>query len=227
MFRAMRPLTLMVCAALALSAAGQVEAATYGFLGISANNVNDVATGQAQLSVEVVDAGGGQVDFIFRNAGPLASSITDVYFEDGTLLGIAAVINGSGVDFSQGASPGDLPDGNNVSPPFEATAGFTADSTSPAQPNGVNPNEVLTIRFDLINGKTFADTLAALDGGTDLRIGIHVQGFAGGGSEAFVNGPPRGGSQIPGVPEPASLAIWSLGLALAGVGARRMRKKVA
>jgi hypothetical protein len=41
------------------------------------------------------------VNFLFTNQGPLASSITDVYFDDGTLLGIAGVTNFSGVDFSQ------------------------------------------------------------------------------------------------------------------------------
>lgn len=151
------------------------------------NNPVNVATGVNQLSVTITDIGGGQVQFQFDNAGPLASSITDIYFDDGSLLGIASVINGPGVDFSQGANPPNLPCGENVSPPFETTAGFLADSEPPAQPNGVNPSEWVVIVFDLQGGQTFDDVVSELASGA-LRIGIHVQGFSDGGSESFVTG---------------------------------------
>ena len=58
----------------------------YSFEGITANKLADVSTGEAQLEVEVSDAGNNQVSFRFTNKGPKASSITDVYFDDGTLL---------------------------------------------------------------------------------------------------------------------------------------------
>ena len=184
---------------------------SYGFANITGNSIADAATA-GQYSVEVNDsAGAGKVQFIFRNSGPAASSITDVYFDDGTLLGIASVVGGPGVDFSQGASPGDLPGGTPVG--FDATAGFTADSNPPAQPNGVNPGETLWIVFDLINGKTVGDTILALNSGVDLRIGIHVQGFEGGGSESFVNSVP--------VPD-GGLTATLLGLGMLGLaGIRR------
>jgi hypothetical protein len=166
--------------------------------------------------VEVTDLGGGQVLFDFMNVGPNASSITDVYFDDGTLLGIAGLIDADdgiggdpGVDFSPGASPPDLPGANNVSPAFQTTAGFSADSDPPAQPNGVNSGQMLGIVFDLQGGGTFADILAELTNG-DLRIGLHVQGFTGGGSESFVNNP---------IPEPTTALLFGLGLA--GLAARR------
>lgn len=181
---------------------------TYGFDAVTANSAVNTATA-GQYTVEVADgAGAGQVEFIFRNSGPAASSITDVYFDDGTLLGIASVSGGTGVDFSQGASPGDLPGGNTIG--FETTAGFNADSNPPTQPNGVNPGEVLTIVFNLINGMTVQDTINALNGGVDLRIGIHVQGFADGGSESFVNGPPTT------VPDGGATAVL-LGLGVLGL----------
>ncbi|MBL8446079.1 MAG: PEP-CTERM sorting domain-containing protein [Zoogloeaceae bacterium] len=208
------------------------SSSTYGFGAITSNSAIDPGIGEAQLFVEVYDTGlgAGQAGFRFYNTGPLASSITDVYFDDGTLLGISSVINMLGVSFTGGsASPPNLPSGNNIN--FNTSAGFLADSDAPAQPNGVNPGEELRIIFNLINGTTYNDLISALELGLDnpgvdmlggLRIGIHVQGFADGQSEAFVNGgcvidcrPDDQGS----VPEPGTLAL--IGVGLMGLAARR------
>lgn len=190
------------------------QAATFGFGCITNTLSANCATGESQLFVDVIDAGAGQVLFTFSNIGSNASSIADVYFDDGTLLGIASIDNtSSGVSFSQGASPGNLPGGNMVG--FAATAGFTADSNPPVQPNGVNPGEYLGITFDLLSGVSYADTINALQSGTDLRIGIHVQGFGNGGSESFVNTV---------IPVPA--AVWLFGSGLLGLVGIARRKTV-
>ena len=192
-------------------------APTYSFVhivepGDGAVQLADGAIGEAQLSVEIFDMG-TQVDFVFANAGPLASSITDVYFDDGTLLGIASITNTPTlVEFTQLAAPPDLPGGNNLVPPFVTTTGFSADSDPPAQPLGVNPGESLGITFDLMPGGTIADIIDELADGT-LRIGIHVQGYASSGSEAFVNNgtvdPP---TDPPGViPAPGAILLASIG----------------
>lgn len=210
------PLLLAVsCLALAASPA---RAVVFGFECITFNSATDCATGEAQLSVDVTGTGDGRVLFTFFNAGPGASAITDVYFDDGTLLALAGLIDedddalGSygdpNVDFSPGASPGDLPGGQTIG--FQVTQGFLADSDSPVSQNGVGPTQSLGVVFSLQGGGTLADVLSELDAGT-LRIGIHVQAFSGGGSESFVNTVPEPGA--------AALVIASL----AAVAARRSR----
>ena len=136
----------------ASAVATQSQAVTYGFDCITGNVAGDCSIGEAQLTVDVTDAGAGQVLFTFNNAGPEASSITDVYFDDGSISSISAIasIDNSvpGVNFSIGAAPPDLPGGNSISPAFNATMGLTADSNPPTQPRGVNPGETLGILVD-------------------------------------------------------------------------------
>ena len=111
-----------------------------------------------------------------------------------------------------------------ITPVFEATQIFNSEASG-NNATGIQPGETLGLVFDIKPGKTPSDVFVDLSTGA-LRIGLHVTSIdPSDDSDGFVNRPPQG-SQIPGVPEPASLAIWSLGLALAGVGARRMRKKV-
>jgi hypothetical protein len=159
----------------------------------SLNDPGDTAIGLAQMWVKLEDLGGDQVKFTFYNYGSGQSSITDVYFADGTLLGISNILNSAGVDFEPEANPGDLPSGNTCAPdPFPTvTVGFSADSEPPTQANGVNnslitpPNgEWVGIEFDLVVGQTWDDVVTELEAGL-LRIGIHVQGFADGNSETF------------------------------------------
>ncbi|MHC4298053.1 MAG: hypothetical protein ACYS7Y_12190 [Planctomycetota bacterium] len=205
---------LIFVLAVLLFVSAEARADLYGFYNISANSAVDAAIGEAQLFVDVTDPGGGQALFTFINTGPEASSITDTYFDDGALLGIASIDNSDpGVMFSQFAKPKNLPAANNVSPPFETTEGFSFDSDPPVQPNGVNPGETLGLLFDLQSGQGYADLLGQL-GDASLRIGIRVQGFACGGSEAFVN------NVIP-VPVPGALLLGVFGLSIAGVKLRK------
>ncbi len=223
--RLMSFLSLVLVSVFILST--EAQAVMFGFENISNNDVLDAATGEAQLSVDVTDPGSNNVLFTFSNVGPLASSITDIYFDDGPLLGIASIDNSDpGVSFLQLASPPELPGANTVVPPFVTTVGFLADSDAPPVANGVNPGETVGIVFD-IGSKTFADVINAINVGFDpsnytgsgihdgwiepsLRIGIHVQGFDGGGSEGFIM-----------TPIPASVVLGMLGLGVAGLKLRK------
>ena len=175
-----------------LITATSAQADTFGFVCITNDDPGDCAIGEAQLFVEVThpDPPDGPVLFTFTNIGPEDSSICDVYFQDNlSLLENMSIVNGPGVSFSQGAHPGHLPGGNEISPPFQATEGLMAESDSPGgvPHNGVNPGEWLGISFSLstLSSYTVTNVLDAIDNG-DLRIGIRVQAFTGGGSESFV-----------------------------------------
>jgi len=191
--------------------------------------------------------GNNQALFVFSVAAGGAGDIHEIYFDDGTLLGISGLIDvdqntggmdandfgESGVDYTAGtADPGDLPGGNTIIPPFEVTAGFVADS----DPNGQSPavgdprvsaGESLGILFNLKSGQTYLNVLSSLAlGGADggLRIGIHVGDLANGKSDSFINGPPLNPQAVP---EPASFATVGLG-SLLGLGyAWRKRKRAA
>ena len=89
--------------------AGPASALTLGFGCITGNLAGDCAIGESQLSVTVSDPGPGGVVFTFQNVGALASSITDIYFDDsdaGALLKISIILDSPPlVDFEKDATP--------------------------------------------------------------------------------------------------------------------------
>jgi len=196
----------LLAAVVCVAAAPVWAVPTYSFTDITHNNETNAMIGEAQLLMKVEGIPGQDVSFTFRNTGPLNCSICDVYFDDGSLLGLAALVRGEGVIFEQGANPPDLPGGNSISPPFEVTEGFLAQASAPHTPDhGVNPGEWLTIVFSLEDGQTY-DVLDDLHSG-DLRVGLHVQAFCRGGSESFVTGDVPPSSAFP-CPVQWSWAPW-------------------
>jgi hypothetical protein len=214
--------------------AAPTKADLFGFARITSNTSDPVG---AQLCVDVSSYGTTQVLFRFYNDGPalspydvespILSSICDVYFDDGALLGIASIDNPTGVSFSQLATPKDLSGGQNLSPPFVTTLGFSADSDPPVEHYGVNPGESVGIVFDLQDGKTFGDVIRAINVGfcpslyydgqnwseDSLRIGIRVQAIGDSGdSDSFIM-----------TPIPGAVLLGMLGFCVAGLKLRKSK----
>ena len=139
------------------------------------------------------------VDFIFQNESLVDSCIARIYFEDNLLLDGGTIVEGEGTSFSLPATPGDLPGGQTLNPPFKRTCGFSIDAEPPCAHAGVNPGEFVKVTFDLVGGATFANLIDALNS-SQMRIGAHIIALPDGSSESAVN-----------IPEPATILLLGLG----------------
>ena len=236
-----------IVAAFSLAAAGTAaRAATVSFNFLTTNDKSPPYDWESspQYGAQVIGNSDGTVTFKFTNEGPIQSSITDIYFDDydsnpvllfsktnpqSPKVGESAGVNFT-VDSESKVAPGSLPGGNLADPDFVVTSGMSADADAPVYANGVNNGlgEWVTLTFNLRGTYQFNDVIDYLglsDGQTTarLRIGIHVQGFVGGGSESFISSPLPPPPVIETVPLPA--AAWA-GIALFGaIGARSAVKR--
>jgi len=190
------------------------HASTLNFNCITANDISGASCEIArdQMTVVITDATDGTGDkalFTFNNIGAdLEAFISEIYFIDDTLLGIASINNQAGVQFTSGANPANLPG-------YSASASFSVEN-KPGASNGIQAGESLGITFDLLDGVTFSDTKNALNTGA-LIIGIHAQGLGAGLDDSF------GESLITTIPIPA--AAWLFGSGLIGLMGFAKRKK--
>lgn len=204
-----------------------------GFDRITSNNAENVAN---QLSAQLRDGSSAVSDFnlalaadevlfTFKNSAAVASSVAEVYFDDGVIFSQTGLYNSLGgfTDFVGGTpTPSNLPAGNTINPPFSATASFGADFNG--NPNkGINQgSDILGIKIKLLVGLNSNDVVAALTNG-DLRLGLHVRSIGNaGGSDSFVNKPVS--ETVTPVPVPA--AAWLFGGALVTLLGNSRRKQV-
>lgn len=204
----MKNLGSFLCIAIVLLTIASTSQANYVYnFQAFGGNGQDVSIPGLNLSVEVYADGTG-VAFKFQNSSSISSAICDIYYDDGDLLGISSLNWGTQneVRFSAGASPSNLPGGNNLTPKFETSSPaehFNADSDSPVSKNGISPGEWLIIKFNLINGGSFSNVISQLNSG-EIRIGLHIQ---------TLPNSPNWSDSMPAVntPEPATMALLGLG----------------
>lgn len=205
--------------AMSLFAVGAAHAASVdvSFTRISSNASVNVES-QFLATATTVAGDTSVVDFIIRNNVGVASSISEIYFDNGavsSLFSTGSIVEQVGTNFVFGsASPPDLPGGDSLTHPFNVTVSFLADAKG--NPNiGVNTaTDLVRIRFALLGGVMFDDVADALADGS-LRIGFHVRSIGEDeDSDAFVS------TSI--VPLPGPGALGTAGL-LAALGVRRRR----
>lgn len=191
------------------------QAATYSFYNIE-NNTVDISD---QLSVEVNNEAFGTTFKFFNDVG-ITSSVTDIYFDEGSsdLFSGFEIYEQYGAAFApeyiyySAANPGNLPGGNAIG----FAADYSADSTS-------NPENGLDTSTDYVTFLAYAGTdysydnllNALLDG--SARIGLHVQAFADGASDSYVN-------SLNPVPVPAAGILFASALFVVGAIGRRKKK---
>lgn len=188
------------------------QANTYSFNIFTSNGVYGDNPG-LNLWAEVFD-GAGTATFKFHNDSLFNCSLTQIYFDDGALFGLSSLANGPGAHFGTDEvtpGPGNLPSGNNLDPVFVADREFSIAPFAPVTPNGVGTGEWVSVTFDLASGMTLQDVFNEIASG-ELRVGIHVQAFPDGSSEAALM-----------IPEPASVMMIALG-SLVITGYRKIRK---
>ncbi len=211
-----------------------MQTGTFGFQCVSNNLPGDCTIAETQLKLVISDWTSSSYDirFTFKNEGPLASSITDIYFDDPTgdpglgkggelsvnMLDYSNVFispKTSTVAFTSDANPSDLPSGGAF------TSNYSADSDAPPSHKGVNPGESVTFKFNFTDTNDGFDELITAISNGSFSIGLHVQAFGTGGSESLVLSLT---GDITPVPEPATMLL--LGTGLAGIaGIMRKRKK--
>ena len=210
---------VMICACLFFSFLTCPLSATYEYDFRVFNNPDYQDIPELVCVVEVWQSA-GQAVFQFSNNSSIGSVITQIYFDDESLLEFSHFVNFIiDEDYRLGTrynnfrvSPRNLPAANLLDPVFRANPALSA-QPYPAPPKwGIGRGETLQMWFDLKDGHIFGDVINALNSGTDLRIGMRIQclGPEGTDSAAAVS-----------IPEPATICLFGL----AGLTLLRRRRQ--
>jgi len=183
---------LLVAAALVASAL-VARAELFAFYAITSNDSSGYAqfAGESQLYMDVTLLDMGQASLVFTNTGPVDSTISRIDFDfiPELCLNLVAINDGNGVEFQASpASPSNLPGGKSLNNAFISDLSVAAKNPSPQ--NGINPYDSVELVISYDDSRNLLDALE----NENLRIGLHVQNFAGGYSESFVNVVPEPGT---------------------------------
>jgi hypothetical protein len=193
--------------------AGSAQADLYTFGGASSIQMN-------------VDSGGaGQVTFTFTNQALTGYSVTDIYFDAGSILGFSGGAKSDvGASFDQFALPAELPNADDYG--FKTSPGLSFDSAPENRiDSGLSLGQSMSVTFDLNSGGGLDEVVDAIDSG-DLRVGIYVQGMHKGEvtGNSYLNasspdGPPA--DQPAHAPLPGAYVLGAIGLGCVGYFRRR------
>ncbi|MEG4969272.1 PEP-CTERM sorting domain-containing protein [Microcoleus sp. B6-A1] len=174
---------LAVAGIAAVSGVSAAPASAFSFSNIASDNTSGDAYVNS-FSFDVLDNGSNNVLFnIFNNNTDRSAAeifIAAVHLDTGSntnLLSNFGIINGRGVNFTEGATP--LPQTNNLATPWSTDFAAGINRTR----DGVQTGEVLGLSFT----GNYNNVVDALNNGT-LRLGMHVRGIGQkGDSDVFVS----------------------------------------
>ncbi|MHC4396270.1 MAG: PEP-CTERM sorting domain-containing protein [Planctomycetota bacterium] len=198
----------MICVCLLLGLCTPLLNAAYIYDFQIFNDINYQNNPNLDFTVEVWDLD-GQAVFEFKNNSIMDSVITEIYFDDYTLLELDHIQNyvidadnRIGTMFGNDRlSPKNLPGANLLAPDFQANRLLSVQPSSPPPKWGIGPDEKLRLFFNLTNGHYFTDLISAINSEQDLRIGMHIQCLGlNDDSASAVN-----------IPEPSTLLLFGLG----------------
>ncbi|MDH7503966.1 MAG: hypothetical protein QHJ82_14820 [Verrucomicrobiota bacterium] len=217
----MKKLILIAGCSVAL-AMSQVAVADYievGFQRLTTTSGYDVSS---QLRMEVaVDEDAQTVGFKFFNDVGISSVISEIYFDDGMLKEKPAIATSGGdVEYVQGATPENLPGGENLDPDFKADIIFSAEPDNPEPHHGVRERgQWVQLTYGLGEFKDLDAVVSALANG-DLRVGLHVTAINGNDSDSYINSRPLPPMSIPD----SGLTAMLLGVGMVVLGFVAKRK---
>lgn len=249
-----RMLVLGLVGLLAAFASQSAQAAVYTYtfkMTEPTNNDQPYKSVESQLFLRIEDAGANQVNLSFYNIGGVQSSITDVFFDEGSSIlpgapGITETASiGRTVEFSNSVGPVTVPTGIVFFPGptiFIPDIQFTTEADANSSLNGVNNNtnnvpgldyEYVTLTFNGtgLDADDINTALLSTNPTTQLRIVVNVTGFQGGPMNDrtyYVDVASPYFGDLPSLPEPATMTMWGLGMAACGLmGFAKSRSKKA
>ncbi len=211
-----------VCAAavLFLTSASGHAVSLGGFSCVTGNDAGNCAIGESQLQAEIVDGGDNFAWLGITNLGPEFSVVDRVFIESDSIIdALFLASTGEGVVFFLSDwDEGELPGGADPDVSFVVDDSMTQLLDHPffgIGPHPLDPDAPQTGLFGVFYWGDFDDLLS------DIRVGVSVQGFPGGGRESFVT---AGGSGMPNMPEPSAAAVFAIGLLAVGGGVAARRR---